>query len=245
MKQPRVPEYREADGVQRHLKALTLFLKDFCMDVWTADRNTEKGLSGIKYPVTSVNQKTGDVTLGAKDVGALPEDAAAKDSEKLGGEPASQYAKKSDIPEDTGVDFLSIYPVGSIYMSVSSASPASLFGGSWERIQGRFLLGAGAPSSNSDSYFGAMSGSAWNAQAGSTGGQDYHVLTNNEMPSHTHAYYLSNGPETAERSALLQWVSTATSSKGWQQWFTDYSGSSLRHNNMPPYLAVYMWKRVS
>ena len=38
---------------------------------------------------------------------------------------------------------LSIYPVGAIYMSVSSTSPASLFGGTWEQIQNRFLLAAG------------------------------------------------------------------------------------------------------
>lgn len=101
MKQPRVPEYREADGVQRHLKALTLFLKDFCMEVWTADRNTEKGLSGIKYPVTSVNQKTGDVTLGAKDVGALPADAAAKDSAKLGGKPPEYYLRPRNLLDNS------------------------------------------------------------------------------------------------------------------------------------------------
>lgn len=40
---------------------------------------------------------------------------------------------------------LSIYPVGAIYMSVSSTSPASLFGGTWEQIQNRFLLAAGVP----------------------------------------------------------------------------------------------------
>lgn len=69
-KQPRVPEYRENEGVAKHLRALTLFLKDFCQDVWTACRLTDKGLDGIKYPVTSVNKKTGDVVLSASDVGA-------------------------------------------------------------------------------------------------------------------------------------------------------------------------------
>jgi hypothetical protein len=44
MKQPRVPEYREADGVQRYLKALTLFLKDFCMEVWTSAKNAKNGV---------------------------------------------------------------------------------------------------------------------------------------------------------------------------------------------------------
>ena len=64
---------------------------------------------------------------------------------------------------------LALYPVGSIYMSVSDTSPASLFGGTWESIGGRFLLGA-------DSAY----------SAGSTGGEAAHKLTTSEMPSHTH-----------------------------------------------------------
>lgn len=36
LKQPRVPEYREQDGTGRNLRNLVLFLKDFCMGVWTA-----------------------------------------------------------------------------------------------------------------------------------------------------------------------------------------------------------------
>lgn len=79
-----------------------------------------------------------------------------------------------------------IYPVGSIYMSVNSTNPSTLFGGTWEQIKGRFLLAAGTPSANSDNYFGNMSGQAWNAGAGSTGGQDFHTLTTSEMPAHGH-----------------------------------------------------------
>lgn len=63
-----------------------------------------------------------------------------------------------------------IYPVGSIYMNVSDVNPGSLFGGTWERIQGRFLLGA-------------SSGHA----AGSTGGAETVTLTGDQLPAHTHA----------------------------------------------------------
>lgn len=201
MKQPRVPEYREADGVQHYLKALTLFLKDFCMDTWTAAK------------------------------GALPAGGTAKDSEKLGGEPASEYAKKSDIPEDTGVDFLSIYPVGSIYMSASSASPASLFGGTWEQLKDRFLLGAG------DIY-----------EIGSTGGEAAHELTNEEMPNHNHdgLYYYGDSMVTLNAGSNGHKLdSYGNSGSGWSELSTGYSGGGKSHNNMPPYLSVYMWKRVS
>lgn len=42
-KQPRIPEYRESDGAGRYLRALALFLKDFCMDCWVAVRALERG----------------------------------------------------------------------------------------------------------------------------------------------------------------------------------------------------------
>lgn len=74
------------------------------------------------------------------------------------------YPEKTDILNMT-------YPVGSIYMSVNDASPATLFGGEWERIEDTFLLSAGK-----------------NHEAGSTGGEESHTLTASEMPSHTHDF---------------------------------------------------------
>lgn len=65
----------------------------------------------------------------------------------------------------------SVYPVGSIYMSVAATSPATLFGGTWEQLKDRFLIGAGG------SY-----------SAGATGGATAHTLTVAEMPSHNHSF---------------------------------------------------------
>ena len=63
-----------------------------------------------------------------------------------------------------------VYPVGSIYMSTASTSPATLFGGTWVALnEGRVLIGANS------SY-----------PAGSTGGEKTHTLTKNELPAHTH-----------------------------------------------------------
>lgn len=47
-----------------------------------------------------------------------------------------------------------IYPVGSIYISVNSVSPATLFGGTWEQIQDRFLLSAGNQISSRKHWWG-------------------------------------------------------------------------------------------
>ena len=81
----------------------------------------------------------------------------------------------------SNIDFDSIYPIGSIYLTVAgNTSPASLFGGTWERIKDCFLLAAG------DTY-----------QAGVTGGESSHILSVNEMPSHSHANSITtNGGHT-------------------------------------------------
>lgn len=225
-KQPRVPEYRENENVNKYLKALVLFLKDFCQDSWTASRNAGKAIDGISYPVTSVNKKTGDVTLAASDVGALASGATAANAAKLGGESLA------------GV-LLRVYPVGSIYMSVSSTSPASRFGGTWEQLKDRFLLGAG------DSY-----------SAGSTGGAATHTLTTSEMPSHAGHLYGNAGGVNGKGDATGAWLGSVTVNTahtiayGWNYKNNEYYpanrslGGSGAHNNMPPYLTVYMWKRV-
>lgn len=117
------------------------------------------------------------------------------------------------------------YPVGSVYISTIPTSPAQLFGGSWEQLQNRFLLGAG------DSY-----------TAGSTGGAATHTLTEDEMPSHNHwgVYRPDWYPhgETGQASGVSNGASN-------NQLFTDKAGGGGAHNNMPPYLVVYMWKRVA
>ena len=188
-KQPRVPEYQGSEGVERYIRTLILFLKDFCQESWTASRAAHKGIAGICYPVTSVNAKTGDVTLSAADVGARPADwtpsagdvgalesgAAAVDAQKLGGKTWAAL-------------MLEIYPVGAVYISAGSESPASLFGGTWEQIKDRFLLAAGS------SY-----------TAGATGGAATVTLTVSEMPSHDHKLKLVS-PHTSDGDRSTSYV---------------------------------------
>ena len=123
-----------------------------------------------------------------------------------------------------------VYPVGSIYMSVSSTSPATLFGGTWERIQDRFLLAAGS------SY-----------TAGNTGGEAAHTLTVNEMPAHSHAIYSGYGDIVSNVSDAYRYQTWGNHDRGWKigNLGTNSIGGGAAHNNMPPYLAVYMWKRTA
>lgn len=117
------------------------------------------------------------------------------------------------------------YPVGAIYLSVNDTDPATLFGGTWERLGGRFLLGA------DDTY-----------TAGSTGGEAEHTLTIDEMPKHNHEIDNLNTSGNATPFMTVQ----AQDKKGFGgNVQTMYAGGSQPHNNMPPYLAVYMFKRVS
>lgn len=178
-----------------------------------------------------------------------------------------------------------VYPVGSIYCSIVSTNPHTLFGfGAWEYIeQGRVLLSQGS-----------------NYKAGSTGGEATHTLNVNEMPQHSHStnsagdhthtgttswadlqgefgtgdstpgvFYASstwgifsnngrrgnngnNGSENSngDRSERIKINAShnhtfTTTTNGSHTHSITNTGGSAAHNNMQPYLAVYMWKRVS
>lgn len=119
-----------------------------------------------------------------------------------------------------------LYPVGSIYMSTENTSPASMFGGTWEQIKDKFLLSAG------DTY-----------SAGATGGEASHMLAQTEMarirllasakPGNDYGMILSSSIWTKGDGSSYTIVDMA---KGFEQ-----TAFSL----MPPYLAVYCWKRIS
>ena len=124
-----------------------------------------------------------------------------------------------------------IYPVGSIYISANSTSPANLFGGTWEQIKDRFLLAAG------DNY-----------AAGSIGGEATHTLTVEEMPAHTHNTYIDNDYSASYTGDINTWKQSLASGIDHNTidgYYMGYAGGGAGHNNMPPYLAVYMWQRTA
>ena len=135
--------------------------------------------------------------------------------------------------QTVGSNFIldNVYPVGSIYMNVNSTNPGTLFGGTWEQIQGRFLLGM------SSSY-----------PAGSQGGEAEHTLTESELPS--------IAPKLCVGTNNNEWLgyTNTNASKGNNLATIGYKdgtaltvpfGGSQAHNNMPPYLSVYIWKRTA
>lgn len=125
--------------------------------------------------------------------------------------------------------FNRIYPVGSIYISTNDINPSTLFTGTWEKIENRFLLASGS------SY-----------QLGSTGGEATHKLTINELPSHTHnasaGQFISTSPNVTP-GTLMSFDSGQY--KRYSMNSTSSTGGSKAHNNMPPYLVVSIYKRIS
>ena len=175
-----------------------------------------------------------------------------------------------NISVGSGLTFDDIYPVGSIYMSINDVSPDTLFGGTWVRIQnGRFLISAGGGTNSSEtlteanSYTGRGSvttgESGW-WSAGETGGEHDHTLTVAQLPSHRHTVgtnkdiggMTSNsvsrrqvGSSGTNRGYAFTTDSTSSNSALSFHSGTDHTGSGNSHNNVPPYLAVYMWQRTA
>lgn len=142
-----------------------------------------------------------------------------------------------------------VYPIGSIYMSANDAEPSVLFGGTWERLKDRFLLGAG------DDYV-----------AGTTGGEKTVVLTKEQLATHMHPVFavgltekvFVNTPiQTGGSGAMVNLNGELNANTAIvpstdhlhliaQDTASQYSQTRNQpHNNMPPYLAVYMWKRIA
>ena len=133
--------------------------------------------------------------------------------------------------DETAEELLNrVYPVGSIYMSVNATEPSALFGGTWKQLKDRFLLGAG------DSY-----------AAGETGGEAAHMLTTAEMPTHAHGIkqHTTSTSGIAGVTKAIASDSLVDADYTWRASAVAPSGDSVAHNNMPPYLAVYMWQRVA
>lgn len=247
---------------------------------------------------------------------ALPQEAAITPGDFLRQVTEDGNSRKILFETVRGAIIDAVYPVGSIYTSIEETSPAVLFGGTWERITGRFLLAA---------TDGGATGTAImkNAQVapGGRGGEAGHTVTEQEMPSHTHAQDEHNHTQdshnhtqnkhthvqnqhrhgsssTATNAALMGMAGTGSdsglgeirvtsvttgtnyvprSSASGVDFMrvvnTSYStptnqdttatniattatnqpatatnqdtGGDEAHNNMPPFLAVYIWKRTA
>lgn len=208
----------------------------------------------IQYAYTSGTP--GSYTFGSWRKIAKTEDIPTNNNQLTNGK---GYLVKSDLLNV-------VYPVGSIYMSVNSTSPQSFLGGTWTQIQNTFLLAAGSSYSNG-STGGAATVSLTTANMPSHGHGVGTLAVANKSLTGTVNYSLFTGGQWENKSTngiISQWKNTnrqydtnGTSQNSWAWLKIDAShnhtlsgstasnGSGTAHNNMPPYLAVYMWKRTA
>lgn len=127
----------------------------------------------------------------------------------------------------------SIYPIGSVYISLSETNPGTYLKGTWEQFgQGRTLIGVGTGNDGTNTQ---------EFEVNTTGGEYKHKLVIDEMPSHNHKYY----------SPIVQEVPPSTNTSTYGNYNKDYKidsdsvGGDGYHNNVQPYITVYFWKRVN
>lgn len=140
------------------------------------------------------------------------------------------------VEENMSKKWEEIYPIGSIYLSLESDfNPNDSIGGVWIKLKNRFLIGTGKMS------------------IGEVGGEEEHLLTISEMPKHKHAQekhshsmgdMWSSGSGSEEAYTMANKRKTKIRYTNPEQPSIDFEGGNQAHNNMPPYLAVNMWRRI-
>lgn len=131
--------------------------------------------------------------------------------------------------------FLAVHPVGSIFLSTDGTEPAERYGGTWERIEGRFIMGA------SDTY-----------PVGSTGGSATHTQTLSELATHIHATEVANVNDGGYAVPSNEWRLTYKDPNSKTNYLMTSSGvgmiSAGESNPMDilnPYYSMYIWRRVA
>lgn len=127
-------------------------------------------------------------------------------------------------------DPLAIYPVGSVYMSMNATSPRDIFGGTWQRIMNRFLFAAG-----------------YSMDSGETGGESEVTLDVSQIPEHTHNLSLvtPDGTVGKKSTSFIQYGYDGDNTTYTNANAIEKTGENQPHNNMPPYITVYMWFRTA
>lgn len=132
---------------------------------------------------------------------------------------------------------LSVYPVGAIYISVNSTSPASLFGGTWQQLKDRFLIGAGG------SY--SVNGTGGATTHSHTLNNGYAKILYNWQNNDNKLMYKTKDGVSYTTDANTNTDAGYNFNNFSQSRATALGGNTDSSSNIPPYLAVYMWKRTA
>ena len=163
---------------------------------------------------------------------------------------SNNIARKNYVDGRFNEIALSMYPVGSIYMSVNSTNPGSLFGGTWTAWgQGRAIVGV-----NTTGTFNTVE---------KMGGEENVTLTTAEMPRHTHIQnqhrhdiphyndlmgggsYSATRPDADFSKPTLTSYTTATNQYTGGSGTSQSASNGVAHNNIQPYITCYFFKRTN
>lgn len=143
-----------------------------------------------------------------------------------------------------------IYPVGSIYMNVNNTNPSLLFGGTWEQIKGKFLVGV--DSSDTDFNTSEKTGGTknhshiygvqYNGFYGALYATDKRLirLYNGETDTFVESYHTQNSSSEAGNNGVQE-----TSGSTFNAAVYETKTPTTKTSNLPPYMTVYMWKRTA
>lgn len=190
------------------------------------------GTTSDKSSFTSTEQVLMDFRAGGRGLGI----GKICDSDRMEVMMDALFCNNVSLLEDTKeislkdyikkVAYDAIYPIGSIYMSLNPTHPSGIFGGEWTEISGRFLIGA-----NSE------------YEVDKTGGQAQVTLTADEIPSHNHGLY--GFIDTVVHGGGIGTDYTIIKDYNLHGNVTANTGLGKSHDNIPPWFAVYMWKRTA
>ena len=193
-------------------------------DAWVG---TELQPSFVEWHIKTAGANQNDLTVIKEDISQLQTETTQlnDDVTKLMG----AFTSVTDLTKQL---FLLMHRVGDIIFSTSDENPSTIYGGTWV-AWGKGQVPVGVDTSDSD--FNTVE---------KTGGEKEHTLTVDEMPSHTHAQYVTadNGSGAGIR---VDYTKDGTSIPYPQGIDTGSSGENQPHNNLQPYITCYMWKRTA
>ena len=196
------------------------------LEIFNKELSLDNTLKNIKQSIKIINQNMQKDNNNINDIiNEIKNDVYKKMATDINELQKQTYNLKIEFQKDL---LEKVHPVGSYYWSQKNISPEELFGGKWESIYGKFIF-------STDS----------NHSVDSTGGEEKHQLTIDEMPSHNHGYgrfnyytYLCSNLNSGSfyypyRNDNNFDINTTT----------NYTGGNKAHNNMPPYITAYCWRR--
>lgn len=217
------------------------------LEVLSKDLGLEKTLSNLKQSIKVLNTENKNLKNQNENLANEISNIKRNVNNEINEVKSNAYLLKIEFQKDL---LERVYPVGSYYWSSNNISPEELFGGKWTQISGRFLF-----ASDNNRY-----------PIGTEGGEESHVLTISEMPSHSHNFkefnyqgsikvkedysgqytcpYIRRDKITPSMSGINNYLGFGGMNFG-LNYNKNATGSGWAHNNMPPYITAYCWRRTS